>query len=187
MYARYWFSSAQKVSSRLRGSTPLSAMETKRSSHISRSSCETSSGLRHIGEGGHPETLCSGITRPSSRRKSRQFDRRDGVGLLCEVANPEEGDRVVGCALHQANAGSGGTAIAHRDADQNDLNAGEDSKTQGDPENLLAPAIFEQATENHQKAEKSALHNADAAIEGKHHGHDTIGTSLLIGKRGHDG
>ena len=46
-------------------------METRRSSHVSRSSCETSSELRQVGDSGHPATRCSGMTRPSSRMKSR--------------------------------------------------------------------------------------------------------------------
>src|SRR6266851_4723230 len=46
-------------------------METSRSSPASRSSWETSSALRQTGGSGCPKILCSGITRPSSRMKSR--------------------------------------------------------------------------------------------------------------------
>src|SRR5262245_44383640 len=46
-------------------------MRTSRSSQDSRSACEISSAFRHSGGWGHPTTLCSAITRPSSRMKSR--------------------------------------------------------------------------------------------------------------------
>ena len=51
---------------------PAPAIESRRSSHRSRSSSDTSLILRHAGERGQPEILCSGMTRPSSRMKSRQ-------------------------------------------------------------------------------------------------------------------
>jgi len=117
----------------------------------------------------------------------RDFDGRDRVSLLSEVANPEDGDRVVGYALHQADGGTGTAAVAHGDTDQNQFNACEDSESQSDTEDLLAPAIFEKATKNHQQTEKSALHDADALVEGKHHGYDPISTALLTGERRHDG
>ena len=45
---------------------------------------------------------------------------------------------------------------------------------------------FEQAAENHQQTEEAALHDADAAVEGKYYGHHSIGTAFLSGERGHD-
>src|SRR5689334_6692575 len=99
------------------------------------------------------------------------------MGLLPEIANPENRDGVIGCALNQADPGIGGAPIAHSNADQDQLNAGKDSESQSDPEHLLTPAIPEQAAKNHQETEESALHDADAAIEGEHHGHDSIGTA----------
>src|SRR4029077_8702686 len=72
VYARYWFSSAQKGWSLFRGSIPAPAIERSRSSHSSRSLSVTSLTLRHTCGWGQPEILCSGITRPSSRMKSRQ-------------------------------------------------------------------------------------------------------------------
>ena len=88
------------------------------------------------------------------------------MSLLCEIANPEDRDSVVGDAFKQADHGIGAAPIAHRDADQNQFNAGKDSESQRDTEHLLAPAILEQSAENHQQTEESALHDADAPVEG---------------------
>src|SRR5712671_5427158 len=89
VYARYWFSSAQKDWSRWRGSIPAPAIERSRSSHSSRSLSVTSSTLRHTCGWGQPEILCSGITRPSSRMKSRQT-KPQRTSLRIVVSDPVE-------------------------------------------------------------------------------------------------
>src|SRR5262249_17120057 len=51
---------------------PASAIAMSRFSQDLRSSADTLSGSRQNGGSGHPTILCSGTTRPSSKRKSRQ-------------------------------------------------------------------------------------------------------------------
>src|SRR5215471_4038029 len=279
-------------------------MEARRPSASSRSSCETASGLRHAGGSGLPTILCSGITRPSSRTKSRhtnphltsfstpelkppndwkvtmsppsgghsapvvccftvriidshlvgsclnyglvmlflngfatddlrsfrgrfgpgaarqypidrllhhakegavagidrrrqgqvqrtqlwgRLKRRDGFGLLYQISNPQNGDRVIADALEQAYVFQHDVRrivpVRHHDADQDQFNARKDAETERNPECLLPPRVLDKAAKHHQEQEKAALHEANTAVKREHCRDDTIYAFSLAGER----
>src|ERR1700694_1287930 len=88
--------------------------------------------------------------------------------LLFQVADPDQSDRGVGGALQETDNRGFNVAIQHHKTNQDQLHAGKDSESERYAEYLLPRVISEKTAKKHQDQEEPNLHQAHAAIKGKH-------------------